>query len=149
MKQNILFVLVVIAFAACGKVKQEAKEVINKGGETVGKGATEFVEGIGEGVDKTLECNLVLSDALKAQGLGHGKFSVENSDSGHHDKFVLYLIFEKDFQAELNMKAFDKAGLEEGRTKLKVAGKAGEARFFDFVFDRRTSIDFRSKITLE
>jgi len=31
----------------------------------VGETATEFFEGVAEGVDKTLECEIVLSDDLK------------------------------------------------------------------------------------
>ena len=79
--------------ASCGKVREKAKETINKGGETVGKTATEFFEGISAGIDKN--------------------------------------------------------GLETGRAKIDIAGKADEAAYFDFVFDKRTYIEVKSKIILE
>lgn len=50
---------------SCNRISQKAKTTINKTGETVGETATEFFEGVAEGVDKTLECEIVLSDDLK------------------------------------------------------------------------------------
>jgi len=62
---------------------------------------------------------------------------------------TLYLIFDKDFKAPLTVKAFDKSGLEIGRSKIEIENKAGEAGYFDFVFDKRTYIEVRSKILIE
>jgi hypothetical protein len=46
------------------------------------------------------------------------------------------------------VKATDKEGLEFGRTKLQVKGKAGDASFFDFVFDPRSAIEVKSTIEI-
>ena len=135
---------------ACDGLKQKTKESINKGGEAVGKTATEFIEGVTEGVDKTLQCELSLSAGLLEKGLQTGKFSVENdSTGGKNNLLVLYIIFNKDFNSMIVSKVFDKNGLEIGRAKLSVKGQAGDAGYYDFVFDKRTYIESRSKIIFE
>jgi hypothetical protein len=60
-----------------------------------------------------------------------------------------YLIFEKDFSGNIKAKSYDKNGLELGRTNVNVNGKAGNASYFDFIFDRRTNIEQKSNIILE
>lgn len=135
---------------SCGKLKDKTKDAINKGGETVGKGATEFIEGVSEGVDRSLDCQVVLSPDLISQGIKTGKYAINNdSTGGKNNLFTLYIIFDKNFKKEIRVKAFDKKGLELGRTKLQVEGKAGEAKYFDFLFDKRTCIEVKSKLILE
>jgi len=151
MKQIIkLLTLLALLTISCDRVKKKTKEAINKGGETVGKTATEFFEGVSEGVDKTLQCELTLSKDLIKKGLKTGKFSIENdSEGGKNNLLTLYLIFEKDLKAQLTIKAFDKNNLEIGRTKMKIEGKEGNAKYYDFVFDKRTYIEVKSTITIE
>ena len=79
MKQIISILSVLMLFASCGRVKEKAKDAINKGGETVGKTATEFFEGISEGIDKSLQCEISLSKSLVDNGLRTGKFMIENA----------------------------------------------------------------------
>ena len=138
-----------ILLASCGRVREKAKETINKGGETVGKTATEFFEGVSAGIDKTLECELSLSETLVSKGLKTGKFSIENTVEGKNNQLTVYLIFDKDFNSPVTSKIFDKNGLEAGRAKIDIAGKADEAGYFDFIFDKRTNIEVKSKIILE
>jgi hypothetical protein len=142
--------LLLLGICACERVKEKKKSTINQGGEAVGKTATEFIEGVSEGVDKTLQCEIVLSNSLIDKGLKTGKFSINNDASGgENNTLVLYVIFDKDFSQEVVAKSFDKSGLENGRTKVAVEGKAGEAKYYDFVFDKRTNIEAKSKITME
>ncbi|MCE7996382.1 MAG: hypothetical protein HEP71_30670 [Roseivirga sp.] len=151
MKQLTILLSLLLCFTvSCNRVKNKTKDVINKGGEAVGKGATEFVEGVSEGIDRTLDCELILSEELIDQGLKTGKFSIEDRTvGGENNRLTLYLIFEEDFDASLLVKAIDKKGLEVGRSRLPVQGKAGDAGYFDFPFDKRTYIEVKSKITIE
>ena len=149
MKHLILILSAMMLLASCGRVKEKAKETINKGGETVGKTATEFFEGVSAGIDKTLECELSLSDTLLNKGLKTGKFSIESVAGGINNQLTVYLIFNKDFNSSVTAKTFDKSGLEAGRVKIDITGKADEAGYFDFVFDKRTKIEVKSKIILE
>lgn len=46
-------------------------------------------------------------------------------------------------------KAYDKTGLELGRARLDIKAKAGEAGYYDFIFDKRSYIEVKSRITFE
>ena len=141
---------IAILLASCSDMKEKTKETLNEGGEIVGKTATEIVEGIKTGVDKTLECDIEVSQQLIDKGIKTGKFSIENdSTGGSNNVLIIYLIFEKDFKGSLTAKVLDKKGLECGRSKLTITAKAGNAGFFDFKFDKRTYIEVKSKIVVE
>lgn len=139
----------VFLLTSCDRVQNTAKKTINKGGETVGKAATEFFEGVGEGFDQTLQCEVSLSESLVEAGLKTGKFIIKNADEGKNNRFVVYFIFDKDFDSPVTAKVFDKKGLELGRSKTNVVGNADGAAYFDFVFDKRSYIETKSKIVLE
>jgi hypothetical protein len=151
MKQAIaLFCLFTLLTASCDRMKKKTKETVNKSGEAAGKAATEFIEGISEGVYKTLECEISLSRELQDKGIKKGKFSIEDDKSGgNNNVLVIYLVFEKDIQDTLAAKVTDKNGVEIGRTKSVIDGKAGEAGYIDFIFDKRSYIESRSKILIE
>jgi hypothetical protein len=149
MKNIIVLFLVAFVCIACDKVTEKTKTGVNKSGEAVGKTAAEFFEGVAEGVDKTLQCEIVLSQSLQGRGLKTGKFSIENAPDGKRNRLALYLIFDKEIEATLTAKVFDKNGLEMGRTTLDVQEEAGEAGFHDFEFDKRTQIETKSKIVIE
>lgn len=149
MKKLLALIGILALVTSCDWIKETTKEKVNQGGEVVGKTATEFLEGVSEGVDRTLECEIKLSEDLKARGLKTGKFSIEDSANGNNNRLQLYLIFDQNFDSTLLVKAFDKKGLEIGRVKLPVSGEAGDAGYYDFIFDARTDIEVRSKITIE
>jgi hypothetical protein len=135
---------------ACHTVEDKTKKVINKSGEVIGRGASEFAKGISEGVDKTMECKLTMDPALQQKGIKTGKFSVETDSTGmHHNKLVVYFIFDKDFGQNLLFKVYDNKGLESGRSTFVLNGKAGEAKYVDVIFDPRTEISSRNKITIQ
>jgi len=153
MKKSLNFFLtitIVIAITSCSHAEKRAKEVINKTGEVVGKSATEFIEGVSEGIDKTLQCEILLSQTLKDNGLQYGKFEINNdTQGGHNNILTLYIIFNKDFKGKILAKVFDKSGVECGRALVNVEMKAGEANYYDFCFDKRTQIEVKSRITIE
>jgi len=147
---RMLIVISTLAAISCNRVKEKTKQTINKGGEAVGKGATEFFEGVSEGVDKTMQCKITLSEDLIKNGIRTGKFFIDSDTlGGIKNKLSLYLIFEKDFSGIIKVKSFDKNGLESGRTSLNITGKTGSANYFDFIFDRRTNIEKKSNLVLE
>ncbi len=120
-----------------------AKDAMNKTGQLVGKGASEFVNGVGQGIDKTFECKIDLSDNLKQQGLKSGKFAVSDSI------LTVYFMFDKDFNQTIKVKVLDKNGLEYGRTNLLLQGKKDSAQYVDFKFDGRTKIESKSDFKME
>lgn len=136
--------------ASCNKVEEGAKQALNKGGETVGKTATEFVQGVSQGIDKTLQCEVSVSKGLSEKGIKTGKFAISNDSTGGQNNLLsLYLIFEKDCKENIFIKAYDKNGLEFGRVSVRIEAKAGQAGYYDIHFDKRTVIEAKSKIVVE
>ena len=150
MKKILLLLVLITLLTSCNRAKEKAKETINQTGETVGKSATEFFDGVADGVEKTLECEISLSNSLIEKGLQTGKYEIKNDVNQENDNIlVLYLIFNKDFKQTLYLKAFDKKNVEIGRSKLEITGKKGDADYFEFQFNDKTDIESKSKISIE
>lgn len=47
------------------------------------------------------------------------------------------------------LKVLDENNQEYGRAQLQVSGQKDGAAYFDFVFDKRTNIDGKSKLIFE
>lgn len=140
----------VMVSSACNRVKSSAKDTINKGGELVGKTATEFAEGITEGVDRALDCDIILSQELQEMGLKTGTFAIENNKKGGSDNVLsLYTIFNQAFEGQIKATTFTKKGLESGRTLQQVKAEQGETAYLTFTFDTKTRIETKSQIKLE
>jgi len=153
MKKILIYAAAIVIAISCQDVKQKTKETLNKGGETVGELATEVGEGISEGIDRTLESKVVLSESLKAKGIAVGKFKIEadsiNNKDYNDNKLTIYLATEKDFDGTLTFKVTDKKGVEFGRKQLTVNSKAGNAAYYDVVFDPRTDMEIKSTIEIQ
>jgi TRAP-type C4-dicarboxylate transport system substrate-binding protein len=150
MRQVFFFCCLALLSMSCNKAKETAKAVVNKSGEVVGQAATEFGEGIAEGVDKTLECQVSLSKSLTDKGIKTGKFAIDSDSLGHVNNVLsMYLIFDKAFNGQIVAKVNDKNNTEIGRVRLPVHVEAGAAGYYDFVFDKRTYIEVKSQIVLE
>ncbi len=131
--------------SSCNRARQSA----NYAGNVVGKGSSEFIEGVTEGVNHTFDCTLELTKVLQEKGLKGGKFRIATDDSGHERVVSFYLIFDKDYKGQVSAKIFDSKQQEYGRTTASIETKAGKAQFVDFVFDHRTDIERKSRILLE
>jgi hypothetical protein len=142
-------VMVTLLSSSCDHIKQKTRDTIHKSGETVGKSSSEFVNGISQGVDQTFECKLDISEALKSRGLKTGKFKIADGTEAKDNLLSVYLVFDKDFKGTISAKAFDVKNQEYGRTKVETEGVGGEAKYFDFIFDKRTNIESKSTFLLE
>jgi hypothetical protein len=130
--KKISLIIAIVSLAACHNTSKK-----------VGEAGTEIVTSIREGIDKNLECTLELSPALQAKGLRTGKFIID------HSTLSVYFIFDNDLDAAVTARVVDKYGQEYGRATQTISGKKNEARFYDFVFDKRTDIESKSKIIIE
>ena len=135
--------------ASCNWAKDKAKDAANKTGEAVAKTGSEFADGVSKGIQKTFSNEVIVSDNLKTSGLKTGRIIITSTDSTTDNILSAYLIFEKDFNQQLSIKVFDEQGLEYGRTSQPISAKAGEAKYVDFIFDKRTNIDGKGKISFE
>src|SRR5207244_3986341 len=127
----------------------KGKETINKTGEVAAKTGSEFTEGVAKGIEKTFSNEVVLSGQLTNDGLNAGKVMVSSGDSATDNILSVYLVFNKDFKKEITVKVFDESGREYGRVRQPVQGKKDEAHYFDFIFEKRTNIDSKGRITFE
>lgn len=146
---NKLFLGAVIGLFMHACSGPEAKEKINRVGDVAGETVGEFVSGVSSGVSKAFDVKVTLPSGLADQGLKFGKVTVSSDTVGTDNLLTLYVIFEKNFKGTLTAKVFDDKQLEMGRARVGLRGKAGEARFVEFHFDRRTNIDTNSKIVVE
>lgn len=144
-----VFLILALILMSCNWAKQKTKETVNKTGEVVAKAGSEFADGISKGVEKTFQNEVVFSETLSKSGVHAGKILINSTDTSVDNLLTMYLIFDQDFSQSLIVKVFDAKGQEYGRVSQVVTAKKGEARYIDFLFDRRTNIDGKGKITVE
>ena len=149
MRSISLLVISSLLLFSCNTVSDKAKKIINKTGETIGEGSSEFAKGVSKGIDNTFESNVVIAEPLKQKGISFGKFNITNDSSTNKNRLSIYLIFDKDFSGTISAKVFDQKGTEYGRTTSSIIAKHGEAKYLDFKFDLRYDIESRSKFVLE
>jgi hypothetical protein len=147
--QLVALILAVSLLVSCNSFKEKSKNTINKAGEVVGKAGSEFADGMKKGVEKTFANPVELSADLKAKGLQTGKIIINGTDSTTDNIVSAYFIFNGDMNQAVTMKLFNDAGQEFGRVSQPVKAAKGEARYIDFIFDKRTNIDGKGKIILE
>lgn len=146
---NILCVSFLLITASCNWAKDKAQVAANKTGEAVAKTGSEFADGVSKGIQKSFSNEVVVSDNLKTNGLTTGKIIIAGTDSTTDNILSVYLIFAKDFNQQLFIKVFDEQALEYGRSAQLITAKAGEAKYVDFIFDKRTNIDGKGTISFE
>lgn len=144
-----VFLILALILMSCNWAKQKTKETVNKTGEVVAKAGSEFADGISKGVEKTFQNEVVFSETLSKSGVHAGKILINSTDTSVDNLLTMYLIFDQDFNQSITVKVFDATGQEYGRVSQVVTAKKGEARYIDFLFDRRTNIDGKGKITVE
>ena len=159
MKKIITLFAITTTFSSCSFFSNAAKEAANtteevgnktatKAGEIMGSTARSFGDGVGEGIDKSGNSMLKISESLSNRGLKLGHHTVSD-ENGNDNKLSLYFIFEKDFEGSVMVKVLNKQGVEVGRVKQQIKGKKDDAAYFDFVFDSRTNIDPKYNIIIE
>lgn len=138
-------VLVLFALASCNN----AHEKINDVGERVGEATGEMVQKVTTGVENALELKVEFSDLLKQSKISTGKIILADSEGGTDNLVSIYLVHPSAFKGTLTLKAFDNKGLELGRASASVSANKNDAAYVDFLFDKRTNIDFNSKLILD
>lgn len=140
MKRNLCLVAVLglsTLFAGCGgdevEVEVEKKSVTERAGQALGNGMTDFLTGVGSGIDQQMlvqtEGDASLAEAGlemtvgKARGLG----DVEKG-------MTVYLIAAKPFEGKLRARALNAQGQEVGRAHAEVVLQEGDASYVEFIF---------------
>ena len=145
------YILLIISLVtiSCNWAKDKSKEAVNKTGEVVAKTGAEFVQGASRGIQSTFQNEIVISDPLKKQGIKTGKILIGGTDSTTDNVLTAYLIFDQNFNNKITVKVLDENGLEYGRITQQLQANAGDARYVDFPFDKRTNIDSKGKLVFE
>lgn len=144
-----LLIVFTMTFVSCNWAKRKTKETVNKTGEMVAKTGSEFVDGVAKGVEKTFQNQVVISEQLKRQGLQTGKIIISSTDSSTDNVLTTYLIFNDNFDQNVTIKVLNEQDQEYGRATQNLKGQKGEAKYIDFVFDKRTNIDGKGKLVFE
>jgi hypothetical protein len=131
--------------ASCNR----ANEKINNVGEKVGEATGEMVQKVTTGVENALELKVEFSDTLKKSNISTGKILLADSAGGKDNLISIYFIYPMAFKGTFTLKALDNKGLEMGRASTFVNANKDDAAYVDFLFDRRTNIDYNSKLTLD
>lgn len=144
MRKVLAVALLIGPLSACERAGNAAKETINKGGEVAGQAASEFIKGTKEGVEKTMALTVELDTALTRRGASLGK--TEMSDD--YSALQVYIILERDLSDTLVAKAYDADGLEMGRARFGVSGKAGDAGWHTITFPEQTDLEAKGKVVI-
>lgn len=139
----------IVHISACNWAKDKAKETIHKGGEMAGKAGAEIADGVRKGVEKSFANLVEATPELAGKGIELGRIIVTGTDSTSDNIVSVYMIFHNDFKSKVIARAVDENKNEFGRTSVDVIAAANEARYIEFVFDRRTNLDRNDKIILE
>ncbi len=143
------FALAALLLVGCGRVKEEARDALNKGGELAGSAAGEVIEGVATGVEETWSVEVQLSEAVKARGLSLGKVQVESDSAGRDNRVILYCSASQPFQDTLNALAFDKDGKEMGRASVVIDLPANGADFHTLRFQSLTDLERKCRVLLQ
>ena len=138
-----------ILLISCDWTKNKAKESLHKGGEIVGKAGSEVADGVAKGIEESFSNLVETSPRFTNNGIRLGEIRVLGTDSTTDNIVSVYLIFDKRFEGNLTAKAIHHNGLEFGRVSLDLTVDSGQAKFVDFVFDKRTNIDRDDRVKLE
>ena len=133
----------IVVTTSCNRIAETGKKVINKTGETVGKGVSEFAQGVEEGVSKSYEFKLEISEEVSKLGLRTSKFKINKNSTDSNKTLSVYCMFMADFKQNLVVKVMDKNRNEYGRVNQTIEKLKGEAQFFDFTFEE--NVDFEEK----
>lgn len=145
----LLHIFCFLIITSCNSIKDKTNQTIHKTAETVGEVGTKVVTKIGDGVANTLKSQILLDTALIRAGIENGKFMFNDDKEGNQNILSVYFIFNKNYDGQLQVFAFDESQLEYGRAIAKVTAKAGEAKYIDFMFDKRVNLENKSTFKLK
>ena len=134
----------------CDRVKHTAKDTLRRTSETVGQSATVVADGLATGAQHEA-VQIALSPALRARGLQLGKSFLASNDSvrAGRPQLSLYVIFNRGFSDTVRVRVLDNQGLEYGRSRLLLRGRADEARPVPVRFDPHTSFELGTQVVVE
>ena len=110
------------------------ESVSKKAGRKLGEGATDFVTGVGTGVDKQMLVEVEVTPAVTGQGLA--KTIAKSTGLDAKKKGIcVYFIAKNECSLTFLARALNKDGLEIGRSKVSETFGKDDAKYVTFPFD--------------
>ena len=128
MKNGFFLVAVVLALSACG----DDSSLSQKAGSAISGTATDFVAGLGEGVDKRMSLKLDVDPAIAANGM---TVTLGKSRGMGSKDAAVYVVATKPYKGALMARALDESGAEIGRSRVEVDFPADDAQYVNFTFN--------------
>lgn len=123
-----LGVLVSVLVAGCGSKEESLSQ---RTGSAVAGAATDFLSGVGEGIDKRMAVELDIDPGLAERGL---EVTLGKDRGLGTNAAAVYVIAARSFEGKLMAKALDAEGKEIGRSTMDVAMEADDAQYVNFSF---------------
>ena len=153
MRIILIVLLIWLCLHSCHRFCSYTSEVVHTTtGEvknTVRESAHGFVVNVRKEIDDNDDCTLSVSPDMLQAGIQQGKFRIGEDSSGNYNRVSVYFVSSKTLTRPVTAKIFDADGHEYGRITVDISTKAGDARFYDFIFPSNTDIEDHSRITLE
>lgn len=144
----VLPLLGLFLMSGCDWAEHKTKQVLNKDGELAGSAATEVIEGVTTGVERTWKVEVQLSDALRGQGLQMGKTVVFSDAQGRSNRLKVYLSTDVGMQDTLSAIAFDKDSLEIGRSTMIVNAAPNSGDHYELQFQEDADLERKSRVLI-
>ncbi|MDY7229281.1 hypothetical protein [Hyalangium rubrum] len=117
-------------------LKTEGKEAA----QVVTEGSGEVVKAVGVGFDKGIsQVKLAVHQELGPKGLGATRATRAEAAAARHS-ITVYVTMDQAYTGPLELRAYDAANLEIGRSKVQMDEKSSTAKYVDFEFDPRTPL---------
>lgn len=140
--------LLVLMLSGCNWAESKTKQVLNKSGELAGSAATEVIEGVTTGVERTWKVDVQLSQALRDKGLQLGRTVVLSDEQGRNNRLKVYLSTDVGMQDSLSAIAYDKDSLEMGRTTLVLNALPNSGDHYELLFQNDTDLERKSRVLI-
>lgn len=148
MRLSVAAVFVLLLWG-CGRVRDEARQALNKGGELAGSAAGEVMEGVATGVEESWSIDVQLSGSLKARGLALGQVQVLSDSAGRDNLVLVYCSTTAAFADTLEARAYDEEGAEMGRASVPVSLAPGGADHLHLQFQALTDLERKCRVVLQ
>lgn len=125
-----LAVLVVMLVAGCGGKEESLSQ---RTGSAVAGAATDFLSGVGEGIDRKMAVELDVDPALAERGL---EITLGKDRGLGSNMAAVYVIADRPFEGKLMAKAMDAQDREIGRSLVDVVLEADGAQYVNFSFNQ-------------
>ncbi len=128
--------LLFLLTAGCGDGEQDKKSLAERSGEKFGRSAREFTVAVGKGVENSRVKMLTVAPELQERGLEFTVSKEQDVLSAEQSKLLLYVIAEKEFDGQVQVRAMNAQNQEIGRSRETLSLEPDEAKYINVSFPK-------------